>query len=652
MKKSNLKTTGRWFTMLSVLAVLTACAADELVSQGQNQTPGDVETVASGTINFANQTAMTIGTSSAFGQTKAMTQEEMENFYGNDACDLTMPDEETVSVPENATKYESTTIEGIFVPISSDAVITENAKYYLSDGVISDDVTLYVQGDLSLIGTIGGGGRIVVLEGGTLTLQSLTDSSIGNIEIVNYGTISISNQLKELTIAGTASIFNYGTMSYESSPIKFHIYGALKEYNDLDINESINVYGSGKLYVGGSLSCSSLNPVTNGGCVHVIGSLNVPTLSFTQPFDLCVEGTLNCENLTVSCMANMHIGCKLEVNDKLTLYSGAVMQANYIKASEAEMGGNSSAQVNVWLPNQGVAELGELTLYENVLFKLYGSEKGLVTCTSLTATDGDLRGVFGNSFYVNYETSTPENLVFTDENLVNAAELLTSSTDNCKPDFTAPDPEPEPKPEPEPVTGEIILPIGDLALEQDFTLLADDFAIRVNGDYLDIVVDGNTATLDNIKILHGDDMVIKVTGLNETNILEGNDYTYECYIWIDNTSPLNDGTGGYGPLFDDELKQEWANPEWDPYDDPNKDNYDYYGVDVTSRIKGVKSPAGYAVRYNVYRGISGRLETDGNGIPVEGALGDTPYIKVSIHVQRDDDAPANSAVGIYPKIQE
>lgn len=650
MKKSNLKTTGRWFTMLSVLAVLTACAADELVSQGQNQTPGDVETVASGTINFANQTAMTIGTSSAFGQTKAMTQEEMENFYGNDACDLTMPDEETVSVPENATKYESTTIEGIFVPISSDAVITENAKYYLSDGVISDDVTLYVQGDLSLIGTIGGGGRIVVLEGGTLTLQSLTDSSIGNIEIVNYGTISISNQLKELTIAGTASIFNYGTMSYESSPIKFHIYGALKEYNDLDINESIDVYSSGKLYVGGSLSCLNLNAVANGGCVHVIENLNVSTLIFSQPVDLCVEGVVTTRSMTVNCQANILIGCKLEVTENLTLEGGAVLCANYIDADETFLGGTSAAPVYVWLPNQGVADLGVLTLLNsNVEFKLYGDKRALVETTYCTL-DGftDLTYVFGDSFYVNYigiygTDGIAVEPTFENRDLINVAKLTDIFTDHCKPDFTVPDPEPEP--------GEIILPIGDLDLEQDFTLLADDFAIRVNGDYLDIVVDGNTATLDNIKILHGDDMIIRVTGLDETNILEGNDYTYECYIWIDNTAPLNDGTGGYGPLFDDVLKQEWANPSWDPYGDPNKDNYDYYGVDVTSRIKGVASPAGYAVRYNVYRGISGHLETDGNGIPVEGALGDTPYIKVSIHVQRDDDAPANSAVGIYPKIQ-
>lgn len=662
--------------MLSVLAVLTACAADELVSQGQNQTPGDVETVASGTINFANQTAMTIGTSSAFGQTKAMTHPEYEAFYDNDACELTMPDPEEVTVPEGE-ELNVGTIDDPFTLHSLTADLVIGGGAVLLDNItLPEGVTIYVKGGvLGVKGSISGGGRIVVLDDGELELVDIT--TLSNIEIVNYGDFYfyapdfVDNDYK-LTFGGSATVMNYGKLlcyhSYENGqraevteilPLTFEVYGTFMTAGDLTLMEPMVM---GDFYVGGNLTCSQLLSASNGGKAHIIGNMNVigqdgenGRINLVNPLDLCVEGVMTIKTMTVSCQANIHIGCKLEVTDKLILNAGAVLCANYIDADKTELGGTSVAAVNVWLPSLGVAELGELKLLNNVLFNLYGSEKGLVTCTSLdaTATGGDLTrvfGDFGDSFYVNYESSTPETLVFTDETLVNVAELQTSSADDCKPDFTAPDPEPEPEPEPE--TGEIILPIGDLDLEQEFTLLADDFAIRVNGDYLDIVVDGNTATLDNIKILHGDDMVIKVTGLDETNILEGNDYTYECYIWIDNTSPLNDGTGGYGPLFDDELKQEWANPEWDSYDDPNKDNYDYYGVDVTSRITGVESPAGYAVRYNVYRGISGRLETDGNGNYVEGALGDTPYIKVSIHVQRDDDAPANSAVGIYPKIQE
>lgn len=682
MKKSNLKTTGRWFTMLSVLAVLTACAADELVSQGQNQTPGDVETVASGTINFANQTAMTIGTSSAFGQTKAMTHPEYEAFYDNDACELTMPDPEEVTVPEGE-ELNVGTIDDPFTLHSLTADLVIGGGAVLLDNItLPEGVTIYVKGGvLGVKGSISGGGRIVVLDDGELELVDIT--TLSNIEIVNYGDFYfyapdfVDNDYK-LTFGGSATVMNYGKLlcyhSYENGqraevteilPLTFEVYGTFMTAGDLTLMEPMVM---GDFYVGGNLTCSQLLSASNGGKAHIIGDMNVigqdgenGRINLVNPLDLCVEGTLTTKTMNISCQANLHIGCKLEITDKLTLDGGAVLCANYIEALNADLGGSSTTPVNIWLPNRGVMWVTNLYLQNsNVIFNLYGSEPGLVQTTSLYLYNGltDLSGVFGNSFYVNYSKAIDmanygvevKDLTFKNPSMVNVATIGQPLEDGCGTDFTAPDPEPEPEPEPE--TGEIILPIGDLDLEQDFTLLADDFAIRVNGDYLDIVVDGNTATLDNIKILHGDDMVIKVTGLDETNILEGNDYTYECYIWIDNTSPLNDGTGGYGPLFDDELKQEWANPEWDSYDDPNKDNYDYYGVDVTSRITGVESPAGYAVRYNVYRGISGRLETDGNGNYVEGALGDTPYIKVSIHVQRDDDAPANSAVGIYPKIQE
>ena len=82
-----------------------------------------------------------------------------------------------------------------------------------------------------------------------------------------------------------------------------------------------------------------------------------------------------------------------------------------------------------------------------------------------------------------------------------------------------------------------------------------------------------------------------------------------------------------------------ANPEGDP------DTEDPYGYDMTKRISEsgkVKSPAGYVVRYNVYRGLSGHIDKSTG-------LGDTPYIKVSIHVMKDANALANTNVGVYPK---
>ena len=659
METKRLTNSCRWFTMFVAGVLLSACAADEMVNRGNELPSGNGETVVSGTVNFSNQTAMTIGGSSAFTLTKALTHDA---FYENEACKLDMDDPEEVTLPEGVTPIDNVgnadkpSNVGFF---SEDVIIGGNSVCIMSNKFVPEGATLYVQGTLTIEGSItgdaqysGGGGRIVVMEGGLVEFKNL--SQLENIEIVNYGTIIFGDASDdEYTLKEDASLINYGKLCYmtnddneesEALPLIFRIEGTFKTNDDLVLMNLVLV--GGEFYVGGDLLCCHVNSEREGARMHVIGNLSAiessdeqSNLEFNAPLDLCVEGTLLCRSLTVSCTANLHLGCNLET-DELILNAGATLCANHIKASATELGGTSVAPVTLWLTNLGVAELGALNLLNaNVQFKLYGQERGLVTSTSFNLGGfNDLTNVFGDSFYVNYEDIVVDNsadVTFADQSLVNVATLSTTSADGCKPDFTVPEPEPEP----EPGDGEIELPIGDIDFDHDFTLLADDFAIRVNGDYMeDIVVDGNTATLNNILIAHGDDMIIKVSGLDETNILEGNDYTYECYIWVNNTKLLDDGTGAYGPLFDEALYEEWVNPSWDPYTN------DDFGCDMTSRITGVTSPAGYVVRYNVYRGLSGHVDSDTG-------YGDTPYLKVSIHVQRDPSAPANTCVGVYPEIK-
>lgn len=150
--------------------------------------------------------------------------------------------------------------------------------------------------------------------------------------------------------------------------------------------------------------------------------------------------------------------------------------------------------------------------------------------------------------------------------------------------------------------------------------------------------------LGNIQI-EADQLRISLSGLNDTNILPGNDYTYEVWIWVNNAKPVNDGTGAYIELFDAAMKNLWVGGQ------PGADN-DPYGEDITANYVTIASPAGYAVRYNVYRGISGSPYTSGTNEGLATPLGDTPYIKVSIHVQKDAKAQANSATAIYPILKK
>lgn len=206
-----------------------------------------------------------------------------------------------------------------------------------------------------------------------------------------------------------------------------------------------------------------------------------------------------------------------------------------------------------------------------------------------------------------------------------------------------------------------VIPDIDEIMSQftDYVVEADDFYIRKNGEYLDIVpmesggaqMPGSNEIRVTTTTSEGE-LAVRVQKLDllTFNPDYNDDYTFEVYIWVKRTNTLYEpGTGAVADLFTQEQKVQWVGGE---------DNIADSGIDITSTSKayllgkneGVKieDPDGYAVRYNVYRGISGRPDFDEDGNYVEGTLGDTPYIKVSIHVNRLQDNQASSVTPIYP----
>lgn len=161
----------------------------------------------------------------------------------------------------------------------------------------------------------------------------------------------------------------------------------------------------------------------------------------------------------------------------------------------------------------------------------------------------------------------------------------------------------------------------------DYKLKVDDFAIRIDGEYTNIAVDNNNVQKWNVNVLSEQDLTVTVKNLGVLDFTNAHDYTYECYLWYENKTLLDDGTGGYGELFTDERKSNWIQKAWPVAEGEET------GLDISEAIWLAyhKNPeeffttmeGGYLVRYNVYRGLSGRN-------------GDTPYIKVSIHVEKQD----------------
>ena len=625
------------------MVLLASCSADELNSGGGSTiVPPSGETVSSGTVNFTNNTSMTIGNGSITeGTTRTawMTRGKSFDFDGNEACTLSMegqPDYEAqpgTIIDENADKeIEDVSGKNITVNAGIECSINSDETH---GRVINTDI--YVFGTFNLNTFVNdiskGTGRIIVYEGGVLNINDLKGKELSNITILNYGgTVNVN--VDNLTIGTTAAFKSKGSLNMA--------------------DKDLTVYG--KLYVGGDLKCKSITskPTTDDvALIHVLGALTTDeAVEFDGNVDVCVEGQMNVYKMIASNNANIHVDCKLVTNDYSTedvgvnVTDGATLCASYVNTRRMSVsGGQTGRWTYIYLPEAGVIDVDYLNLGSNALVQPYNSGNALVDANRISIENRvSWKEVLDGSLYVNYETLEAD-ADPTDMTRINKVSINEGNYD-CSPGFTTDEPE---DPDTPTGDGDIELEI-DLGIDEEYTLKADDFAIRVNGKYDEIKVDGNnTATaLNNIKITE-DDLRVIVSGITEA-IQDDQDYTFEVWIWVDNAKEVlrEDGSGltEWRELFDENKKLEWVGGQ------PGADK-DPYGEDISKDyVTVISSPAGYHVRYNVYRGISGNPDASHENVEMLYPLGDTPYVKVSVHVQKRDSSPANDAVPVYEPLDE
>lgn len=170
----------------------------------------------------------------------------------------------------------------------------------------------------------------------------------------------------------------------------------------------------------------------------------------------------------------------------------------------------------------------------------------------------------------------------------------------------------------------------ELGIQQEWLCAADDFNLRRGDEYINLVkcpeadkgiwVKRYDATEDG----EGrSGLKIAVYGLDELPD-DSTEYTYEVYLWVKDSVWGVDSLTNITSEFDDEMKKEWVSG-------------DGHGTDITTQCSSWQT-AGYAARYNVYKGLGGN--------------NDTPYIKVSIHIVRDANATEGPATAVTPKEDE
>ena len=220
-----------------------------------------------------------------------------------------------------------------------------------------------------------------------------------------------------------------------------------------------------------------------------------------------------------------------------------------------------------------------------------------------------------------------------------------------------------------PIYNTIADPEGAALLDkwEDHIAKVDDFAIIKNGDYIfSESSESNSADWGSILLsgMAGSTLGLEVTNLESLETSNANtpdiinDYTFQVYIWIDNRQDANDGSGSSVELFTDDNKWEWiGGKDIHEGEDPLVTGYDFSSkFDGFVSFKDDSDPGkdapvygGYKGRFNLYRGISGRPTTDGNS-NYTSELGDTPYIKISVHVQKQGEEVKTTAqlTPIYP----
>ena len=627
MKTKHLGVYSALFAAASLL--FAACTADELATAGDSSTsPLPGEAVASGTVKFGNNTTLTIGD----GGTLTRGVGTVATLTENQAAKITIP--ETPTYDEGKAKVYTEDKENIkfYSDYNRDIVIRNGATVTIESPASNVCGRAFIENGTLKLGPNSRSSNLsgfVVLEGGTLDLTELEAFSCENAPVYMLG----------------------GTVKWPKKSIGGKVYTEGDLYiPDLEIENTVG------MYIGGNLTCKNTDYSviygTPKGCIYVGGDLRTESIHFINGQHIFVGGSLYVDrSLEMESHCVVTVGCKI-VAEKIGANGGdTYIESTYIKADTTFLGSSGSIDPAVCLPDGGVADLGHLSIGgTNTFFHVPSDDAtALVNCDECYLTNIlDVSQAIDGHFYFNYgklSSHAEGQITIADSSKVNVATINEEWAEECNPGFTVGGGD---TPGSGDEGGEDIVIDIESGILDDYTVAADDFAIRINSVYDESIqaVGGNgnaTATLGNIKI-EADQLKISLSGLNDANILPGNDYTYEVTIWVNNVKPASDGSGSYVELFDDAMKEAWVGGQ------PGTDG-DPYGEDVSRDFVKVASPAGYAVRYNVYRGVSGSPNAPQANQGLATTLGDTPYIKVSIHVQKDDKAQANSATPIYPGIR-
>ncbi len=600
---------------LLATALLSGCSSDssDLGSSTQQSAP------KSGTVTFANNTSMTITSTPSATASKAPRRAAAvtEETAGNEAQALV-----------------TLTYEGIPATAAAPASdfgwnTSRTTPVVLAEGSYGFPMTtdVYVNGEVTITNMWNVWGRdakVIVTPAGKLHL--------------NFATID-------------QKIYSHGDITIV--PADFRINQGAGLYVDGDLSVSGTLAVGGDLYVGGNLTAARIT-ADNAAKIHVLGRTNVTgeaQTTITNGAQVAAESYMSVPNLNIDSQGKLWLGCSLKT-DRLTLHNKSVLTADYVRAANTEITASTLNLPENAVADLGDLVIGSVS---DLHFNVIGAEGNAMIVTKNTqlceqyslAANMDPQIIFCYETFQVGVNGSFENVappcktadgyhdVVLGTDLVNLGTPYAWTEGQCSPGFQKPGTGSEGETSgsegetsgsegtgssnegetsgsegetsgsegtssstegTEPSTGtstsgdvEVIIPTD---IDRDWFLEADDFMIRVDGDYIEPVKTAAAAAkLDRVQITE-DNLKVTIENVNDLD-RRGTVYTYETWIWVKPESWIT---------FSSDVQNPWMN-----------------GVDITKKCQ-LLVPDGFDASYNVYKGAQSN--------------GTVPYIHLSVHVTK------------------
>lgn len=557
------------FVPLLAMALAGCNTNDDVVNAPSTGSEG---LVGVNTVTFTNNTSLVIGdgqTGSRSGVTRAANPAEDNAAYGlemSESIDDALAEKGITNVTEQC------------------FVVTGNGNYSEIVGEnLGDNKYIYVPKGLTL--TLD---QDLESEGLTLFVAAdaalnVNTAKLSGVEIQCWGALTLSSDVA----------------LYKSKI--FALWGVAGKGVDVSIVDS-------SIYSGSDFTCKKIT--TYNAVMRVDGQLSyeqaqsLDSMSKFEKTSIYLDNSLTVDYLTLTDGSDLYVNCLLTVNSEMRVTASKVTALSILNKTA------KLCQATIALPAAGCAKFEILDFvnyetttnnylkFENVTGNnvASGTQMALVACDDFRfyQTGAVEEFTLGEDVYLNFVTACLAynyELVSLSGDNINVEKVeYVGDIDGCHLTFNYPVEEPS-------YTDADVLLTIPTDIKEEWFLKADDFAIRVDGVYQEViqVKDGVTA-LTNIKLTE-EDLKVAVKGVE--NLEAETDYTYETWLWIDEDTWLN--------TFTESDRAAWVSGDGN-------------GTDITDLCK-IEGPMGYTVRKNVYKGLSGHA--------------DTPYIKVSIHITKN-----------------